>query len=96
MPENNTAKVAPKSDTGKVNGVDDLAKAIRTFKTLGAGGTLGVLAAVFGAAQWVNSKIEDTVRGAVREEVRKEVDPVKERLTRLEAGLDYERKAREK
>jgi hypothetical protein len=77
------------ADTDKVRKEPTLADAIRATKILGAGGAASLISLVLGAGVWLN----DAVKTTVKEAVRSEVEPLKERLLRLEVQREYESKA---
>ena len=88
--ENTTTK----RDSGKVekpHDMDSLAKSLKFIRNAGLAGTLTIGGCIAGAVKWLDDRISTTVSEAVR----KEVDPLKERLMRLEikAEIRAEEKA---
>lgn len=73
----------------------DINKALKMIKFLGAGGTLSIVLMVGGAAKWVNDTIMATVKDSVEQTVRKEIEPLRDRMTRMELAMEWDRKARE-
>lgn len=82
--EKTTVKVKP--------GADPVQAALARITKLGAGGTAALMAAVIGAAQWINLRIEHTVQQAVQQAVA----PLESRITKLETRMEIERERKEK
>lgn len=97
MSETDKIKTAAK-EPDLAESIKTVAGMVKTIKTLGAGGTGALLVALFGAVTWLNTRLvtREDVERAVQDGVRKEVDPLKDRLSRLELALEYERREREK
>lgn len=109
MDTKTTAKVEPRktSDTDKqaVKDAAEVAALVRSVKRWGAIGTfvLGVIGSgniALNRAAPSKEEIEGAVKSAVKTEVqevvRKEVEPLKERMTRFEIALELERKRESK
>lgn len=63
-------------------------KAVKIIQKGGLAGTIAILAMLGGAVKWLDDRISQTVSEAVR----KEVDPLKERLIRLEVKQERQDK----
>lgn len=78
-----------KKDTGKLDKTDiqTLTTAIKFLRNAGLVGTITIGGMIAGAVKWLDDRISMTVSEAVR----KEVDPLKERLIRLEVKAEKEK-----
>lgn len=78
-----------KKDTGKLDKTDiqTLTTAIKFLRNAGLVGTITIGGIIAGAVKWLDERISMTVSEAVR----KEVDPLKERLIRLEVKAEKEK-----
>ena len=78
-----------KKDTGKLDKTDmqALSGAIKFLRNAGLVGTLTLGGFIAGAVKWLDDRISTTVSEAVR----KEVDPLKERIIRLEVRSEKEK-----
>ncbi len=85
MPDTETTK----KDTGKLDKTDiqTLTTAIKFLRNAGLVGTITIGGMIAGAVKWLDDRISMTVSEAVR----KEVDPLKERLIRLEVKAEKEK-----
>lgn len=77
------------ADTDKVVKTDmqTVEKALKFLRNAGLVGTLTIGGMIAGAVKWLDDRISTTVTEAVR----KEVDPLKERIIRLEVQREKEK-----
>lgn len=74
------------ADTDKIakTEMQTIEKALKFLRNAGLVGTLTIGGMIAGAVKWLDDRISTTVSEAVR----KEVDPLKERLIRLEVKAE--------
>lgn len=91
MTDDTTSTKRDSSKIDKPHDMESLAKALKFIRNAGLAGTLAIGGSIAGAVKWLDDRISTTVSEAVR----REVDPLKERLMRLEikAELRAEEKA---
>jgi len=77
MADDSTKRDSSKIEKGER---ETLEKAFKFLRNAGLVGTLSIGGMIVGAVKWLDDRISTTVSEAVR----KEVDPLKERLIRLE------------
>lgn len=64
----------------KQHDVESLVKLVKFIRNAGLAGTLTIAGLVAGGVKW----LDDRISASVSEAVRKELDPIEKRLTRLE------------